>query len=80
MFMKCYLFYRNITNNYFHQESTGELIRTLNSGHQIQWISESRLVYTTINRNMRPDTATSLDLKTGELGTSNDLWNVLLFN
>ena len=56
-------------NKTSNQEETGTLIKTLASGHQMQWTSDSSIIYTTINTNLRPDTALFLNLETGEQHT-----------
>ncbi len=50
---------------------------TLVSGHQLQWVSQTHLFYTTINSSMRPDTAIFLDVETGEQGESGPLVSVV---
>ena len=56
-------------NKTSNQEETGTLIKKLHSGHQMQWTSDTSIIYTTINTNLRPDTALFLNLETGEQHT-----------
>ena len=50
--------------NHVHprQEETGELLTVLERAHQVQWVSDTELYYTTINTDMRPDMVLYVDI------------------
>ena len=51
------------------QESSGDLLHNIPSGHQCEWGGGRRLYYTRMGPNMRPDSLVCLNLSTGATGT-----------